>query len=183
MTDTPSKSSAPVFQPGTSDAEIEAAAALAARRRYYTVYFWRYFILVAFLGGWQLAVGFKLIDPFFFSSPWAIVLRLQEWIVDGTSEGPLWFHLWVTMEESLLGFFSGSIAGIIAGLALCPVKVRRLTLTGRGRSRPRVRQRIGSPLSCGRARQPTCLVQRGGHALLQLTRREPVTGDGGKGFH
>ena len=25
MTDTPSKSSAPVFQPGTSDAEIEAA--------------------------------------------------------------------------------------------------------------------------------------------------------------
>ncbi len=118
MTDTPSKSSAPVFQPGTSDAEIEAAAAQAARRRYLTVYFWRYFILVVFLGGWELAVRFKLIDPFFFSSPWAIVLRLQEWIVEGTSEGPLWFHLWVTMEESLLGFFSGSIAGIIAGIAL-----------------------------------------------------------------
>ena len=118
MTDTPSKSSAPVFQPGTSDAEIEAAAALAARRRYLTVYFWRYFILVVFLGGWELAVRFKLIDPFFFASPWAIVLRLQEWIFEGTSEGPLWFHLWVTMEESLLGFFSGSIAGIIAGIAL-----------------------------------------------------------------
>ena len=107
-----------IFQPGTSDAEIEAAAAQAARRRKFAVYFWRYFILVVFLGGWELAAGLKLIDVFFFSSPWAIALRLREWVMEGTSEGPLWFHLWVTMEESLLGFFSGSIAGIIAGIAL-----------------------------------------------------------------
>jgi len=38
--------------------------------------------------------------------------------VEGTSEGRLWYHLWVTMEESLLGFFSGAIAGVIAGIAL-----------------------------------------------------------------
>ena len=114
----PSSSASAVFQPGTSDAEIEAAAALAARRRKFAVYFWRYFILVVFLGGWELAVRLKLIDVFFYSSPWFIILRLREWVVDGTSEGPLWFHLWVTIEESLLGFFSGSIAGIIAGIAL-----------------------------------------------------------------
>lgn len=107
-----------IFQPGTSDAEIEAKAAKAARQRKSAVYFWRYFILVFFLGGWELAVKFKLLDPFFFSSPSAIVMRLVEWVVDGTSEGPLWYHLWVTMEESLLGFFSGSIAGIVAGIAL-----------------------------------------------------------------
>jgi len=107
-----------IFQPGTSDAEIEAKAAKAARQRISAVYFWRYFILVFFLGGWELAVKVKLLDPFFFSSPSAIVMRLVEWIVDGTSEGPLWYHLWVTMEESLLGFFSGSIAGIVAGIAL-----------------------------------------------------------------
>ena len=54
-----------IFQPGTSDAEIEAAAALAARKRKFAVYFWRYFILVVFLGGWELAVRLKLIDdPF-----------------------------------------------------------------------------------------------------------------------
>lgn len=111
-------SSGTVFQPGTSDAEIEAAAALAARKRKSAVYFWRYFILIVFLGGWELAVKFKLMDVFFFSSPSAIVMRLVEWVVDGTAEGPLWFHLWVTMEESLLGFFSGSIAGIVAGIAL-----------------------------------------------------------------
>ncbi|ABD70823.1 binding-protein-dependent transport systems inner membrane component [Rhodoferax ferrireducens T118] len=107
-----------IFQPGTSDAEIEAKAAKAARQRKSAVYFWRYFILVFFLGGWELAVKFKLLDPFFFSSPSAIVMRLVEWVVDGTSEGPLWYHLWVTMEESLLGFFSGSVAGIVAGIAL-----------------------------------------------------------------
>ena len=107
-----------VFQPGTSDAEIEAAAALAMRRRTQSVYFWRYFILVVFLGGWEVLSRTKLIDEFFFSSPTAIVKRLYEWITEGTSEGPLWYHLWVTMEESFLGFFSGAVAGIVAGIAL-----------------------------------------------------------------
>lgn len=55
-----------VFQPGTSDAEIEAAAALAMRRRTQSVYFWRYFILVVFLGGWEVLSRTKLIDEFFF---------------------------------------------------------------------------------------------------------------------
>jgi NitT/TauT family transport system permease protein len=109
---------APVFQPGTSDAEIEAKAAAAARQRQFMVYFWRYFILVVFLGGWEMAVRLKWMDVFFFSSPTDILKRLYEWTTEGTSEGPLWFHLWVTMEESLLGFFSGSIAGIVAGIAL-----------------------------------------------------------------
>ena len=109
---------APVFLPGTSDAEIEAAAAAAARKRKRAVYFWRYFILIIFLGGWEIATELKWMDVFFFSSPKAIGARLVEWVVDGTSEGPLWYHLWVTMEESLLGFFSGSIAGIVAGIAL-----------------------------------------------------------------
>lgn len=106
------------FQPGTSDAEIEAAAVLAARKRRLTVYFWRYFFLVVFLGGWESAVRLGLMDSFFFSSPTAIGARLMEWIMNGTSEGPLWYHLWVTMEESLLGFLSGSIGGIVAGIAL-----------------------------------------------------------------
>jgi NitT/TauT family transport system permease protein len=107
-----------VFQPGTSDAEIEAAAASAARKRRRTVYFWRYFILLVLLGGWEWLARVKLIDEFFFSRPTAILFRLYEWTTEGTAEGPLWYHLWVTMEESLLGFFSGAIAGVIAGVAL-----------------------------------------------------------------
>jgi NitT/TauT family transport system permease protein len=118
MTDTPLTPTEAVFQPGTSDAEIEAAAAKARRRRTQTVYFWRYFILVVFLGSWEAMTRAKLADPFFFSSPSAIFARLYEWITEGTSEGSLWYHLWVTMEESFLGFFTGSVAGIVAGIAL-----------------------------------------------------------------
>ncbi len=103
---------------GTSAAEIEAAAAKAAKQRKFTVYFWRYLILVVFLGGWEVLVRQKVMDEFFFSKPTDIVARLYTWITEGTSEGSLWYHLWVTMEESLLGFFTGSIGGIVAGIAL-----------------------------------------------------------------
>jgi NitT/TauT family transport system permease protein len=104
--------------PGTSDAEIEHAAARAAQRRWQTVYFWRYAILIVMLGGWEVLARTQAIDEFFFSKPSDIAARLYTWSVEGTSEGPLWYHLWVTMEESLLGFFSGSIAGILAGIVL-----------------------------------------------------------------
>ena len=49
---------------GTSSAEIEAAAARSARRRVQQVYFWRYLILVVFLGGWEVLSRSKLIDVF-----------------------------------------------------------------------------------------------------------------------
>ena len=103
---------------GTSAAEIEAAAASAAKRRIRTVYFWRYLILVVFLGGWEILSRTKLIDEFFFSRPSDIMGRLHTWVVEGTSEGSLWYHLWVTMEESILGFATGAVAGIVAGIAL-----------------------------------------------------------------
>lgn len=106
------------FRPGTSDAEIEAAAARAARNRRYKVLFWRWAILIAILGSWELGSRSGIIDEFFFSSPSAIWSRLVEWTIEGTSEGPLWLHLYVTMEEAMLGFAIGSVTGIIVGIAL-----------------------------------------------------------------
>ena len=103
---------------GTSDAEIEAAAAQALRRRKRMVLFWRFLILAVFLGGWELAARQEWLDEFFFSKPSSIAIRLWEWITEGTAEGPLWYHLWVTMEEALIGFFTGSLAGILVGVAL-----------------------------------------------------------------
>jgi len=101
-----------------SDSEIEAAAARARRARVRRVHFWRLFILVLLLGGWEGLVRMKVIDEFFFSKPTDVLGRLYTWAVDGTAEGPLWYHLWVTMEESLLGFLTGALGGVVAGIAL-----------------------------------------------------------------
>lgn len=101
-----------------SDQQLEAQAARVRQWRVYQVYFWRIFILLLLLGGWELGVQFGWIDEFFFSRPSAIADRLWEWCTEGTSEGSLWLHLWVTMEESLLGFGTGAIAGVVAGIAL-----------------------------------------------------------------
>lgn len=103
---------------GLSNVDIEAAALARARARTIKVYSWRFAILIAFLGGWEVAVRTGLIDAFFYSSPTAIFQRLYEWCTEGTSDGSLWYHLWVTMEESLLGFFTGAVAGVVTGIAL-----------------------------------------------------------------
>jgi len=107
-----------VYRTGTSDAEIEAAAAATAISRKRRVIVWRLLILAAFLGGWELAGRREWIDPFFYSVPTAILWRLWEWTTEGTSEGPLWYHLYVTMEEALIGFVTGAVAGIVVGIAL-----------------------------------------------------------------
>lgn len=109
---------APIFRAGTSDAEIEAAAMKAMARRKYVVLFWQIAILVAILGLWQLASDLHWIDPFFYSSPYGIGLRLWEWITEGTESGSLWYHLGVTMEEALIGFVIGSVTGVLVGVAL-----------------------------------------------------------------
>lgn len=106
------------FAPGTSDAEIEAAALKSIQHRKHMVLFWQIAILVAIIGLWELTSDLNWIDPFFYASPSAIAMRLKEWAVNGTSQGSLWYNLWVTMEEALIGFFTGSIAGVIVGIGL-----------------------------------------------------------------
>ncbi|PST18124.1 ABC transporter permease [Rhizobium sp. JAB6] len=109
---------APIFRAGTSDAEIEAAALKAMTRRKYVVAAWQVGILAAILGLWQLTSDLHWIDPFFYSSPYAIGLRLWDWVREGTESGSLWYHLGVTMEEALIGFIIGSVTGVLVGVAL-----------------------------------------------------------------
>ncbi|MGO4570284.1 ABC transporter permease [Rhizobium sp. 2YAF20] len=109
---------APIFRAGTSDAEIEAVALKMIKRRKQLVLFWQIAILVISLGLWELTSNLSWIDPFFYSSPSAIAARLYEWATEGTTEGSLWYNLWVTMEEALIGFFAGSITGVLVGVGL-----------------------------------------------------------------
>ncbi|HEY8025848.1 MAG TPA: ABC transporter permease [Burkholderiaceae bacterium] len=98
--------------------EVEQQAKNRMRRRKILVYALRIAVLVVTLGGWELAGRLEWIDPFFFSMPSQIVNQIYVWIVEGTSQGPLWKQVLVTLEETTLGFLIGAVAGIVAGIAL-----------------------------------------------------------------
>lgn len=75
-------------------------------------------VFVIVTGAWQFLSGRKIIDPFFFSSPFDIVKHVWTWAVYGTTAGPLWLQFWVTLEETVLSFILGGVFGIIFGYAL-----------------------------------------------------------------
>src|ERR1700757_1161344 len=62
---------------------------------------------------WQLASGW-LIDPFFISSPLAVISRLWSWFRDGS----IFIHIWATVYATLLGFAIGAVSGVIGGVWL-----------------------------------------------------------------
>ncbi|QCP48533.1 ABC transporter permease [Trinickia violacea] len=103
---------------GESAAKIEQIAQRKIRQRYALIVGLRILVLVFVLGGWELSGRLKWIDPFFFSMPSLIFLQIVDWFQNGTSQGPLLVQVWVTLEETLLGFFIGSIAGIVCGVVL-----------------------------------------------------------------
>ena len=84
------------------------------RGRGTSVFAWQIALAALIIGAWQLGVAFKLLDPFFFSRPTDIVRRIATWLVDGT----LVRHLFVTIEESLLGLVAGAVLGVSTGFAL-----------------------------------------------------------------
>ncbi|WP_454904484.1 ABC transporter permease [Variovorax gossypii] len=93
-----------------------AQAAIRGRRR--MIIGLRLAVLVIALGGWEIAARLKWIDPFFYSMPSMIYDQLVEWMRDGTSQGSLWMQVAVTLEETVIGFLIGSIAGVLCGIVL-----------------------------------------------------------------
>ena len=108
----------PAARAGTNEAEIEARAIAKIQRRRWIVLLWQIAILIGLIGGWEFTAQRNIIDPFFYSSPSAIWTRLVEMMTEGVEGISLWYHLWVTMEESVIGFALGSLGGIGAGIAL-----------------------------------------------------------------
>ncbi|WP_088505083.1 ABC transporter permease [Burkholderia ubonensis] len=101
----------------TLEDESRAAQARLRRRRQLIIGL-RIAVLVIVLGGWELAARLKWIDSFFFSQPTLIFAQIQDWFVNGTSQGPLLTQVWVTLEETTIGFMIGSVAGVICGIVL-----------------------------------------------------------------
>jgi NitT/TauT family transport system permease protein len=76
-------------------------------------------VLVVVLGIWQALSDTATIDPFFFSRPSAIVAKMWGWI----ARGYIWPHLLVTLFEAMAAFVIGSVAGVVAGLALARIEL------------------------------------------------------------
>lgn len=87
----------------------------ARGRRYLLA--WQLALTGGFLLAWESASAYGLIDPFFFSRPSDIALRVARWIVTGS----LWGHVWTTFAEAILALVIGGVAGILFGFALAGV--------------------------------------------------------------
>lgn len=99
-------------------ARDEQIAQRRIRLRKWTIITLRIAVLVIALGGWELSARMKWIDSFFFSMPSLIYFQLVEWFTNGTSQGPLWMQVFVTLEETVLGFLIGAAGGIVCGITL-----------------------------------------------------------------
>jgi NitT/TauT family transport system permease protein len=108
----------PISANGAVHDAAERAAAAAPRKRRQLILALRLAILVVIVGGWELASRTHAIDPFFFAMPSTIVQQLWTWIIEGTSQGPLWGEVLVTLEETVLGFLIGAVLGIVCGIVL-----------------------------------------------------------------
>jgi NitT/TauT family transport system permease protein len=99
-------------------AESTTPPVAALRRSWGEMSFGAMFLCQALLGiiialAWQWASG-RLFDEFFFSSPSAILLRLWQWIRDGS----IFAHLWATLYATVAGFVIGAVIGLALGIWL-----------------------------------------------------------------
>lgn len=73
-------------------------------------------VAVVILLVWHLATTTTLFGnpktiSFFFADPLKVALRVVQWFTSGS----IWYHLWITLSESLLAFLLGSLGGIVFG--------------------------------------------------------------------
>jgi NitT/TauT family transport system permease protein len=101
-----------------SEAENELRHRSRARRHRVVVHLTQIAVLVALIGGWQFAVGNDSTKIILYGEPSGILNQLVVWATDGTSIGPLWDQIFVTLEEAIIGFFIGTALGIVSGIAL-----------------------------------------------------------------
>jgi NitT/TauT family transport system permease protein len=71
-------------------------------------------LATAVVGMWEYCSASKIVDPFFFSRPSEIILRVGHW----TATGLVWSHLLTTLLETILSFLIGSCLGAVLGFAL-----------------------------------------------------------------
>ncbi|MBV8653598.1 MAG: ABC transporter permease [Alphaproteobacteria bacterium] len=74
---------------------------------------------IALMALWQVLSAAKILDPFFFSRPSDIALRIGDWVITGF----IWEHLAVTLIEALLALAIGTLFGVVLGLAFARLEL------------------------------------------------------------
>jgi len=77
---------------------------------------WQVAVAAVIIVVWQVASTTHLFGnpddiAFFFSTPGAVAAQIWRWVIGGT----IWYHLWITLLESMLAFVIGSVAAILIG--------------------------------------------------------------------
>ena len=91
-------------------------------RKYMRV--WQLLLLVAIFGTWQLLTQPDLVPPFVWDNPnraaffFGEPVKMFEVIWVWFTEGAIYKHLWVTLQETTLAFVIGSALGLAIGLWL-----------------------------------------------------------------
>ncbi|SEO72416.1 NitT/TauT family transport system permease protein [Amphibacillus marinus] len=83
-------------------------------REKYIVRFFQVIIFLTFFLAWEIASESGWVDPLIFSSP-SRVFRL---IITATIDGSLWYHLRITVFETIAGFLIGTLAGVLLAFLL-----------------------------------------------------------------
>ncbi len=86
------------------------------KRKMHTLLIWacRIGLLAIFLGGWELIAALEWVNPFITSSP----SRICATIAGLYNDGVLFYHIGVTLSETLIGFLIAVFLGTTIALAL-----------------------------------------------------------------
>lgn len=71
-------------------------------------------LLLLLLGLWELVTALNWADPFLVSSP----SRIAKTIASLYREGTLFYHIGITLSETLVGFFAAILSGVLIALLL-----------------------------------------------------------------
>jgi len=113
-----SNKSDPRPRPAEALTAEEQAAEVAERRRASFERVCQVAIFVFIVCGWELSARTGVGGRCFCGQPSGIIATIWRWSTRGTPQGPLWQHIVVTLEETVLAFFIGVIIGVVAGFAL-----------------------------------------------------------------
>ena len=76
------------------------------------IQFWQWFLMILFLGLWELGARTGVINDFVFSSPSGVI----ETMITMSKDGSLWYHTGITLAETFLSFLLIFVIGI--GIAI-----------------------------------------------------------------